>query len=54
MFIRNSKVAKCVTAVVAYTFGYGDAPTSSGTLHTWNLIKVTDKTHVDISNIQHK
>jgi len=51
MFARNKKVAKKVSAVVAYTFGSGERPADGGTNDTWNQIESADKVHVPLYSL---
>jgi hypothetical protein len=48
MFARNKKVADESTSMLAYTFGEGNVPDDGGTKVTWNMSKITDKTHVPL------
>lgn len=49
MFTRNKKVAAGANAVLAYTFGDGDAPKDGGTQDTWNQCNASSKVHVPLT-----
>lgn len=51
LFTRNKLVAQNATSVIAYTFGEGDEPGSSGTAHTWRLIKSENKVHISMMKL---
>jgi hypothetical protein len=51
MFIRNAKIAKDCTSIIAYTFGDGDIPADGGTKNTWNKAKTTERVHIDLKKI---
>jgi hypothetical protein len=51
MFIRNAKVAKACTSIIAYTFGDGNVPADGGTKDTWNKAKTTDRIHIDLKTL---
>lgn len=50
MFARNAKIAEDATELIAYTFGSGERPESSGTLDTWKRCKGVRR-HVPLSTL---
>lgn len=51
MFVRNAKIARVATALIAYTFGDGDEPLPGGTLDTWNKSGAQEKQHVRLKTL---
>ena len=48
MFARNKLVARDAEALLAYTFGEGDAPADGGTKDTWDKCRAATKLHVPL------
>jgi len=48
---RNTKIAKAVDGLMAFTFGEGDTPKAGGTKDTWDKCKAEYKVHIPLGKV---